>query len=88
MGIIKRALTLILSAVLLLGGLVLGASATDLPFTDADQISNTEAVAVMNAVGVFQGSGGAFSPAGILTREQAAKIICYMLGGQEEAEAI
>ncbi len=87
MGIIKRALTLSLSAVLLLGGLALRTSAVDLPFTDADQITNTEAVAVMNAVGVFQGSGGAFSPQGTLTREQAAKIICCMLGGQEEAEA-
>lgn len=87
MGIIKRALSLTLSAVLLVGGLSLGTSAIDLPFTDADQITNTEAVAVMSAVGVFQGSGGAFSPQGTLTREQAAKIICYMLNGQEEAEA-
>ena len=88
MGTIKRLLTFTLSTVLLVGGMILKTSAAELPFTDSDQITNTEAVAVMNAIGVFQGSGGAFSPEGILTREQAAKIICYMLGGQEEAESI
>lgn len=86
---LRRLLALALSALMLSGLLVPGAAAAEIDFTDRGQITYAEAVDVMSALGVFQGdSSGAFDPDGILTREQAAKIICCMLGGQEEAEAL
>ena len=51
-------------------------------FKDADKIEHTEAVEVMAAVGVLAGyDNGKFGANDTLTREQAAKIICYMLLG-------
>ena len=47
-----------------------------------------EAVDVMTAAGVFNGSdSGNFNPTDTLNREQAAKIITYMLG-QKEADKL
>ena len=83
---LKRLLALTLSTLLLSGSLVLGASAASSGFTDSDQIIQTEAVDVMTGLGVFTGSSdGAFHPDDVLTREQAAKIICSMMGVQTNA---
>lgn len=86
---LRRLLALALSALMLSALPVMGAAAAGSGFTDSDQIARTEAVEVMTALGVFQGNeSGAFDPDGILTREQAAKIICCMLNARQEAEAL
>ena len=85
---LKKVLSLSLSLVMLLGLMMVGAGAAT-TYTDADDITYTEAVDVMSAVGVFNGSdSGDFQPNGDLTREQAAKIITYMLLGQTAADAL
>ena len=85
---LKKVLSLSLALVMLLGMMVVGAGAAT-TYTDADDITYTEAVDVMSAVGVFNGTdAGDFQPNGDLTREQAAKIICYMLMGQTAADAL
>lgn len=72
---------------MLLGMMVVGASAVT--YTDADDITNTQAVDVMSAIGVFQGTdSGDFQPNGDLTRETAAKIITYMLMGKTAADKL
>ena len=77
---LKKILALVLALVMSLS-LVTIASGAD--FTDADEIELTEAVDVMTTIGVFEGHNtGAFAPKGTLTREQAAKIITYMLLGE------
>ena len=79
---LKRTLCLVLAAAMLIGMMVVSASAASSDFTDSDEITYTEAVDVMNALGVIEGTDtGAFNPSGILTREQAAAIICRMLLG-------
>ena len=84
---LKRVLSLGLASVMLMGMMVVGAGAASSDFTDASEIKNVEAVDVMVALGVLQGGDkGDFQPNSILTREQAAKIICYMLLGEEAAE--
>ena len=79
---LKRTLSLVLAAAMLIGMMVVSASAASSDFTDASEITNTEAVDVMTALGVIEGTDiGAFNPSGTLTREQAAAIICRMLLG-------
>ncbi|WP_209341181.1 S-layer homology domain-containing protein [Flavonifractor sp. AGMB03687] len=86
---LKRVLSLALAALMLMGMMVVGAGAASKDFTDADEIKNVEAVDVMVALGVLEGGDkGDFQPNSILTREQAAKIICYLLLGEESAEKL
>ena len=86
---LKRTLSLVLAAVMLVGMMVVGASAASCDFNDSAEITNTEAVDVMTAIGVFEGTDkGAFNPTGILTREQAAKIVAVMLLGEEDANKL
>ena len=86
---LKRVLSLALAALMLMGMMVVGAGAASKDFTDASEIKNVEAVDVMVALGVLEGGDkGDFQPNSILTREQAAKIICYLLLGEENAEKL
>ena len=86
---LKRTLSLALAAVMLMGMMVVGAGAASKDFTDAGEIKNVEAVDVMVALGILEGGDkGDFQPNSILTREQAAKIICYLLLGEESAEKL
>jgi hypothetical protein len=59
-------------------------------FTDYDSITYQDAVDVMTAIGVFNGydDGTSFNPSGILTREQGAKIITYMMLGSTAADKL
>ena len=85
---LKRTLSLLLTAAMLIGMMVVGASAaSSSDFTDSDEITNIEAAQVMTALGVFEGTdSGAFDPNGTLTREQAAAIICRMLLSEDAEE--
>ena len=81
---LKRALSLALAAIMLIGMMVVSASAASSDFVDGNEITYAEAAEVMTALGVFEGTDkGAFDPTGILTREQAAAIICRMLLGDD-----
>ena len=81
---LKRTLSLVLAAVMLVDMMVVGASAASSDFVDGNEITYAEAAEVMTALGVFEGTDkGAFDPTGILTREQAAAIICRMLLGDD-----
>ena len=76
---LKKILALVLALVMSMS-LVTIANAAD--FTDSDDISYEEAAEVMSAIGVIEGfENGSFDPDGTLTREQAAKLVTYMLLG-------
>lgn len=84
---LKRVLSMALASAMVLGLTVVGASAAN--FNDQAEIKHTTAAAVMSAIGVLEGNEkGDFMPDQVLTREQAAKIICYMLMGPENAEKL
>ena len=84
---LKRVLSLGLASVMLLGMMVMGASAAT--FSDAADIKNTEAVNMMVALNVIKGKDtGAFDPNGLVTRAEMAKMITMILfGGDEPALA-
>ncbi|PKM74382.1 MAG: hypothetical protein CVU91_00515 [Firmicutes bacterium HGW-Firmicutes-16] len=74
---LNRTLSLVLVLAMCLGMMGIASAATT--FTDSETISYKEAVDVMGAIGVMNGlDTGKFDPTGNLTREQAAKIICYL----------
>ena len=77
---IKRALSLVLASVMLLGMMVVGSSAA---FSDADKIVNKEAAAITAGLGLFAGSDGKFDPTGNVTRAQMAAVISKMVYGSE-----
>ena len=83
---LKRALSLVLAAMMLIGMMVVGASAASKDFTDKGEIKHTEAVNTMVALNVISGKedGSYFDPTGTLTRAEMAKIISYVMNGGVE----
>ncbi|MGM9661713.1 MAG: S-layer homology domain-containing protein [Oscillospiraceae bacterium] len=84
----KKFLALVLALVMTMSLVTIGASAkTD--FTDDAQITNSEAVEVLNAMGVLTGyADGSFRPQATLTRGAGAKIIAYLVLGQTAADKL
>lgn len=83
----KKLLALVLALVMTLGLATVGANAAD--FKDESSIEYAEAVNVMSGIGVIQGDdNGNFNPKGTLTREQAAKIVAYMMLGKSGADSL
>ena len=87
---LKKVLSLVLALAMAFSLMTVAFAADASDFTDYDEITYTEAVDVMTAAGVFNGydDGSSFNPTGTLTREQAAKIITYMLVGQDQADRL
>ena len=79
---LKRALSLAVASVMLLGMMVVGTSAVS--YTDQDDIDNVAAVEVLNATGVMVGKDdGSFGADDIVTRAEMAVIVCRMLYGDK-----
>jgi hypothetical protein len=79
----KKLLALVLALVMTLG---LATVSTSAAYSDADDINYDEAVAVMSAIGVFQGKGSNFDPKANLNRAEAAKVVAYLMVGNKTAE--
>ena len=80
----KKLLALVLALVMTMSLVTISNAA----FSDAADIDYKEAVDVLAAVGVLEGSDNKFDPKAELTREQAAKIIAYLDLGKSTAEAL
>ena len=75
---LKRALSLTLASVMLLGMMVVGAGAASYP--DVDESNNIEAIEVMQAVKVMEGdSAGNFDPDRPVSRAEMAVIMALLL---------
>ena len=74
---LKRALSLALAAVMVIGMMVVGAGAVSYDdFSDKDKIVNDEAVSMLVELNVINGKDdGSFDPEGIVTRAEMAKMI-------------
>ncbi len=78
---LKRALSLTLASVMLLGMMVIGTSAAS--FNDADDISNVTAASILQELKIMVGTDGNFAPNETVTRGQMAIIVCKMLYGEK-----
>ena len=80
---LKRALSLALAAMMLIGMMVVSAGAASKEFTDKDEIKHSEAVNTLVTLNVMSGKedGSYFDPTGTLTRAEMAKIISFVMNG-------
>ena len=81
---LKRALSLALASVMLLGMMVVGSSAASYP--DIDDNDNVEAIEVLNAVNVMIGDRGNFRPDAAVNRHEMAVIMAKLVLGVETAD--
>ena len=84
---LKRTLSLVMAAAMLIAMMVVSASAaSSTDFTDADEIEHTEAVNTMVALNVIDGKedGSYYDPTGTLTRAEMAKIVAFVMNGGVE----
>ncbi|MCI2056289.1 MAG: S-layer homology domain-containing protein, partial [Oscillibacter sp.] len=86
----KKFLSLVLALVMTFSLVTISAGATEYKdLTDKSTITYSEAVAVLNKLGVITGyEDGSFNPTGSLTRGAAAKIIVSMMIGADAASAL
>ena len=86
---LKKVLSLVLALAMALSLMTVAFAEDANDFADYDKVEYDEAVDVMVAAGVFNGKdGNKFAPNDTLTREEAAKIVTYMLVGQEKADKL
>ena len=88
MRILKRNLAFMLALVMMLGLMVTANAANVEDYKDYNDIKFVEATDVLTAIGVLEGEDGVFYPERVLTREEGAKIITYMMLGKDGAEAL
>ena len=77
---LKRVLSLVMAVAMLIGLMVVSASAASTydDFTDKDEIVNKEAVNTMVSLGVISGNDGKLDPNGTMTRAAICKILATM----------
>ena len=86
---LKKVLSLVLALAMALSLMTAAFAADASDYKDYSKVTYKEAVDVMTAAGIFNGGdGNNFNPDATLNREQAAKIITYMLVGQEAADKL
>ena len=88
---LKRALSLALAAIMLIGMMVVSASAAGFDdFSDKDEIVNKDAVSMLTILGVINGKedGSFFDPAGNVTRAEMAKMIATVLNQGADVDGL
>jgi hypothetical protein len=81
----KKLLALVLALVMVMG---LSVVSTNAAFKDDEKIDHTEAVEVMNSLGIIAGKpGGNFDPDGSVTRAEMAKMVSIALLGEIDPAA-
>ena len=86
---LKKVLSLVLALAMALSLMTAAFAADASDYKGYSKVTYKEAVDVMTAAGIFNGGdGNNFNPDATLNREQAAKIITYMLVGQAKADKL
>ena len=87
---LKRALSLVLAVVMVIGLMVVGAGAVSYnDFPDRDEIVNTDAVSMLTTLGIIEGTDqGTFDPTGDVDRAMMAKMISVALTNNEDCDTL
>ena len=87
---LKRTLSLLLTAAMLIGMMVVGASAVSYnDFPDRDEIVNKDAVSMLTTLGIIEGTDqGTYNPTGDVDRAQMAKMISVALTNNEDCDTL
>ena len=87
---LKRALSLVLAVVMVIGLMVVGASAVSYnDFSDRGEIVNKDAVSMLTTLGIIEGQpDGSYNPAGDVDRAQMAKMISVALTNNEDCDTL
>ena len=88
---LKRALSLVLAVVMVIGLMVVGAGAASLDdFSDKEEIVNQDAVSLLTILGVINGKedGSYFDPTGNVTRAEMAKMIATILNQGADVDGL
>ena len=87
---LKRALSLLLAAVMLIGMMVVSASAVSYnDFSDSGEIVNKDAVSMLTTLGIIEGQpDGSYNPTGDVDRAQMAKMISVALTNNEDCDTL
>ena len=87
---LKRTLSLVLAAAMLISMMVIGAGAVSYDdFPDRDEIVNKDAVTMLTTLGLIEGTDqGTFDPTGNVDRAQMAKMIAVMLSNNENCDTL
>ena len=85
----KKLLALIMAVALTAGLFAFGGpAAVAADYSDADSIANNEAVDVLSALRVVEGTNGAYRPADNVTRAEAAAILARLVAGRGAADSL
>ena len=87
---LKRALSLVLAVVMVIGLMVVGAGAVSYnDFSDRGEIVNKDAVSMLTTLGIIEGQpDGSYNPAGNVDRAQMAKMISVALTNNEDCDTL
>ena len=89
---LKRALSLVLAVVMVIGLMVVGAGAAGSldDFSDREEIVNQDAVSLLTILGVIEGKedGSYFDPTGNVTRAEMAKMIATILNQGADVDGL
>ena len=87
---LKRALSLVLAVVMVIGLMVVGAGAVSYnDFPDRDEIVNKDAVSMLTTLGIIEGTDqGTYNPTGNVDRAQMAKMISVALTNNENCDTL
>ena len=87
---LKRALSLVLAVVMVIGLMVVGASAVSYnDFSDREEIVNKDAVSMLTTLEIIQGlPDGSYDPTGNVDRAQMAKMISVTLTNNQNCDTL
>ena len=87
---LKRALSLVLAVVMVIGLMVVGAGAVSYnDFSDREEIVNKDAVSMLTTLGIIEGQpDGSYNPTGNVDRAMMAKMISVALTNNEDCDTL
>ncbi len=85
---LKKVLSLVLVIAMAFSLVTIASAAKVSDYADAADITQKNAVDLLSQAGVLAGMGGSFMPKDNFTREQAAKVIAYLMLGAKAADGL